>query len=161
MAGGRPCQLSRSDWSFQSHSSRPSGPSPAWVFIALLLHNTPKFGHHSLSSIKGGCLALHQNAKWSVTGRCLSHRSMDHKATIWVAASLEFCFQHWTLEKSSPSYASQRERWRSSKRSTGPCLTVFMWAIDLRRRIFQTLLQFWPYKVLLFPQLIPNSRVTN
>lgn len=35
----------------------------ASLFIASLLDNTPKFGHHSSSSIKGDALALQQNAE--------------------------------------------------------------------------------------------------
>lgn len=161
MAGGRPCQLSHSDWSFHSHSFRPSGPSPAWVFIALLLHNTPKFGHHSLSSIKGGMLGSASKCKvicHREVPKPQIHGPQGHNLS---RCQFRVLLPTLNIRESSPSYASQRERWRSSKRSTDPCLTVFMRAIDLRRRVFQTLLQFRPYKVLFFPQLIPNSRVTG
>lgn len=115
MAGGRPRQLSRNDWSFRSHCFRPWGPRPALVFIALLLHNNPKFGHHSSFSVKGDALALHQNTEWSVIARCLIQRFKDRGAITWVTASLGFCFQQWTLESHLLTPAAQSERWRSSK----------------------------------------------
>lgn len=43
--------------------ARPEAQALASVFIASLLDNTPKFGHHSSSSIKGDALALQQNAE--------------------------------------------------------------------------------------------------
>lgn len=112
MAGGRPCQLSHNDWSIPSYCFGPWGPSPALVFIALLLHNTPKFGHHSSSSVRGDAwlcrVICHREVPkpqiQGPRGHSLSHSQFGLLLqTLNIRVLSVLCITEW--------------RWRSNKRS--------------------------------------------